>query len=333
MTRWSTLLLDEAQLSEMAHVPLEDIAGHAQLTIAARPTYRTLYRSWDKQHWSAEALNLERDAEHWQRVPRRTRNRLERIVRHFLVGEYTGLDLLAPITVGAPDEASLIFLGTQSADESRHTRLMDRLASEVLGLSGDDLRYALNAAWQHSTPAQLRLNALEARLIRPLSSLHAGHDDWLRAVAVFHIVTEGVLALTAQRRLVASLRSGSFLPGLRAGFVAMTRDESRHVAFGVEAIRRGVTENVPEARIDAVADALREALALAVAVELPEDPSDQERAEALAFGRELEGEAVLRLRSAGFRPEVIAWIRTGMTATLASLEAPEDHGGADHHVA
>ncbi|MGX1884862.1 ribonucleotide-diphosphate reductase subunit beta [Streptomyces sp. NPDC055287] len=333
MTRWSTLLMDEAQLSEMAHVPLDDIAGHAQLTIARRPTYKTLYRSWDKQHWSAEDLDLERDAEHWQRVPHTTKGRLERIVRHFLVGEYTGLDLLAPIAIGAPDEASLIFLGTQSADESRHTRLMDRLASEVLGLSGEDLRDALSEAWQHSTPAQLRLNALEARLIRPLSSPHAGHDDWLRAVAVFHIVTEGVLALTAQRRLVASLRSGTFLPGLRSGFVAMTRDESRHVAFGVEAIRCGVTGAVPESRIDAVADALREALALAVAVELPENPSDQERSEALTFGRELESEAVLRLRSVGFRPEVIAWIRTSMTATLAALETPEVEGGADHHVA
>ncbi|MEU0688738.1 ribonucleotide-diphosphate reductase subunit beta [Streptomyces uncialis] len=326
MTRWSTLLLDEAELSEMSHVPLDDITGHAQLTIAARPTYKTLYRSWDKQHWSAESLDLKRDAEHWRRVPTRTKGRLERIVRHFLVGEYTGLDLLAPITVGAPDEASLIFLGTQSADESRHTRLMDRLASEVLGMSGDDLRAALNEAWRHSTPAQLRLNALEARLIRPLTSLNAGHDDWLRAVAVFHIVTEGVLALTAQRRLVASLRSGSFLPGLRAGFVAMTRDESRHVAFGVEAIRRGVTGSVPESRINGVAEALREALALAVAVELPGDPADEDRAEALLFGRELEHEAVLRLRSAGFRPELIAWIRTGMTATLAAMEAPGAKG-------
>ncbi|MCW5252467.1 MULTISPECIES: ribonucleotide-diphosphate reductase subunit beta [unclassified Streptomyces] len=331
MTRWSTLLLDEAGLREMAGLPVAEIAGHAQLTIASRPTYRTLYRSWDKQHWSAEALELERDAEHWQRVPAETKARLERIVRHFLVGEYTGLDLLAPIALGAPDEASLIFLGTQSADESRHTRLMDRLASEVLGLGGDDLRQALDSAWQHSTPAQLRLNELEARLIRPLSSLHGGHDDWLRAVAVFHIVTEGVLALTAQRRLVSSLRSGSFLPGLRAGFVAMTRDESRHVAFGVEAVRRGVTGTVPGERIDAVADALREALALAVAVELPADATPQERAEALAFGRELEGEALLRLRSAGFRPDVITWIRGGMTATLASLEAPEpDEEDARH---
>ncbi|MER8199656.1 ribonucleotide-diphosphate reductase subunit beta [Streptomyces microflavus] len=333
MTRWSTLLLDEAQLSEMAHVPLNAIADHAQLTIAQRPTYKTLYRSWDKQHWSAEDLDLQRDAEHWQRVPHRTKGRLERIVRHFLVGEYTGLDLLAPIAIGAPDEASLIFLGTQSADESRHTRLMDRLASEVLGLSDENLRDALSKAWQHSTPAQLRLNALEARLIRPLSSPHASHDDWLRAVAVFHIVTEGVLALTAQRRLVASLRSGSFLPGLRAGFVAMTRDESRHVAFGVEAIRRGITGAAPEGRIDAVADALREALALAVAIELPESPSDQERSEALAFGRELENEAVLRLRSVGFRPEAIAWIRSSMTATFAALEAPETGEGANHHVA
>ena len=333
MSRWSTLLLDEAGLSEMADLPFEHIAGHAQQTVGSRPTYKTLYRSWDRQHWSAEELELERDAEHWQRLPQKTKGRLERIVRHFLIGEYTGLDLLAPIAIGAPDEASLIFLGTQSADESRHTRLMDRLAGEVLGLSGNDLREALSSAWQHSTPAQLSLSELEARLIRPLSSLHGSHDDWLRAVAIFHIVTEGVLALTAQRRLVGSLRSGSFLPGLRAGFVAMTRDESRHVAFGVEALRRGVTGRVPENRIEAVADALRAALSLAVAVELPHTPSPEERAEALAFGEELEAEALLRLRSVGFRPEVIAWIRTGMTASLASLKAPEATEGTVQHVA
>jgi len=36
------------------------------------------------------------------------------------------------------------------------------------------------------------------------------------------------------------LRAGDLLPGFRAGFTAVTRDESRHVSYGIWALRQAV---------------------------------------------------------------------------------------------
>jgi ribonucleotide reductase beta subunit family protein with ferritin-like domain len=322
MTRWSTLLLDEASLGDMHLLPLPAVAGHAEATIAARPTYQSLYRSWDRQHWSAEALDLQRDADQWERLPARTRDRMRRFILQFLVGEYTGLDLLAPIALCAPDEHALIYLGTQIGDESRHTRLMDRLAGEVARIGDDDLRVALDVSWKDSTPAQRALSSLESRLTKDLAAGSATYDDWLRTVAVFHIVTEGVLALTAQRQMVRALATGTLFPGLRAGFTAMTRDESRHVSFGMAALRRGVIEHGTPQRVEAVADAVREGLRAALAAELPARPTAYDRREALKFGRTLEAEALLRLKALDFPPAVADWIKAGMTEVLDEVAGP-----------
>lgn len=310
MSRWSTLLLDEAELADMPHVPESAIVPHAEALIRTRPTYRALYRSWERQQWSAEALSFERDARHWTRLPDPVRNRLERLVNNFLVGEYTGLDLLGPILAGAPDEDALVYLGTQVADESRHTRLMARLATEVLGVTEDDLAKALPMAWSIATPAQRALSALETRVIGPLTPTGTSYEEWLRAVAVFHVVSEGVLALNGQRQVVAALRTGSFLPGLRTGFVAMTRDESRHVSFGMEAVRRGVLDGHEEA----VADVLHEALPLAIAIELPDRPTPAERAAARHVAEELRTEALRRIRQLGLSRSTADWIADAMAA-------------------
>ena len=53
-------------------------------------------------------------------------------------------------------------------------------------------------------------------------------------------MVEGVLALPGQRRLLRMLRASDLLPGFRAGFTAVTRDESRHVSYGVWALREAV---------------------------------------------------------------------------------------------
>ncbi|MFC4336911.1 ribonucleotide-diphosphate reductase subunit beta [Salininema proteolyticum] len=320
MPRWSTLL-DEATLDEMSELPAEAVIGHAESTFASRPTYQTLYRAWDRQHWSSEELDFERDAEQWKRIPKATRRRLERLIRHFLIGEYSGLDLLAPISLCAPDEDALLYLGTQVGDEARHTRLLDRIAREAALLESDGLRAALTESWREATPAQKALNRFEAELVGSLTSGTAGYDEWMRTVAVFHLVTEGVLALPAQRGLVRTLSGGTMLQNVKAGFVAMTRDEARHVAFGIEALRRGVGAHGTPARVDATAESLRRALALAVAVELPETPTEEERDEALLFARDMEAEAHRRLRLLDLPAGVVQWIGSGIADAVEAVAA------------
>src|SRR5205807_7490894 len=43
-----------------------------------------------------------------------------------------------------------------------------------------------------------------------------------------------------QRRVLRICRANDLLPGFRAGFTAVTRDESRHVSYGIWALREAV---------------------------------------------------------------------------------------------
>lgn len=265
MTRWSTLLMDQAKLSELPELSMGVVQDHAEAVLRDRLTPRSLYQRWEQQMWSAEDIDLERDREDWDEVlPERLRRRLGTVIATFIIGEYTAVELLSPIMSGAPEEDYLLYLGTQMADESRHAVFVSRIADEVLGM-GTDLKRVLPRAWAALPPASRELNTLEAALSRDVSRDPADYGAWLRAVTMFHLVTEGMLAIDGQRTLVRALNRVSFLPGIKAGFTAMTRDESRHISFGMDALRTGIAEG----RTDEIVWVLEKAVPLAVHIDAP----------------------------------------------------------------
>ncbi|WP_018218336.1 ribonucleotide-diphosphate reductase subunit beta [Salinispora vitiensis] len=242
MSRWSTLLIDHASLGLLPKVPTAEVMRHAELVAEAKPKPKQLYERWESQQWSAEAVELERDRRAFDRLlPSDAKESLSESIATFIIGEYTGLDLLAPILTGAPEEQDHLYLGTQIADETRHTRLMLRLGEELLGLDRDP-KMMLAQAWALVTPTHRTLSVLETEVVRELLNHPGDYRRWLRAVALFHLVTEGMLALVGQRAIVNALRDAPFLEGVRSSFVAMCRDESRHVSYGLHALRIGVQE-------------------------------------------------------------------------------------------
>jgi ribonucleoside-diphosphate reductase beta chain len=62
----------------------------------------------------------------------------------------------------------------------------------------------------------------------------------VQAVTLYHVMVEGVLALAGQRLVLRVLRVNDLLPGFRAGLTAVTRDESRHVSYGIWALQRAI---------------------------------------------------------------------------------------------
>jgi ribonucleotide reductase beta subunit family protein with ferritin-like domain len=288
MSRWSTLLLDSADLLHLPRVPLRDVTGHSDRIFDQRLGPMALYRRWDVQQWSVDRVPLAADRETFDALPETARARIRHLLHTFVVGEYTGLDLLGPILAGCPDEQSLIYLGTQVADESRHTVLLARIAAEILGLD-DDLRHLLPTIWAGMTPTHRRLSEIEADLVRDLAAKPGDYERWLRAVTHFHLITEGILALYGQRNLIRGLRHRGVLPGLQAGFIAMSRDESRHVSYGLHALRQGLREGYH----DAVVDVLEQCAPLAIHIE---QRSDVPTASARRAARELSREFERRLR-------------------------------------
>ncbi|MGZ5347756.1 MAG: hypothetical protein ACXWGV_09165, partial [Solirubrobacterales bacterium] len=95
----------------------------------------------------------------------------------------------------------------------------------------------------------------------------------VRGVTVYMIVIEGVLALTAARFMIKSMKERGWFPGFTAGFTAVNRDESRHVGFGVKFLADAIKADRANAKI--VEDTLKECLAVAPLVFVPpwvEDP-------------------------------------------------------------
>jgi hypothetical protein len=314
LSRWSTLLLDNASLSEMGSLPSSSVRDHFNATAAQRPKPRSLYERWERQQWSVSDVALDADGVEWA-GPMRTsvRTHIEILVNSFLIGEYTGLDLLGPIMVASPDEDTLEFLGTQIADETRHNRLMMRVAAEVLGQPGEP-KDILAAAWTSLSPAHRRLSQLEAQLVHDLQGHGADFDRWLRAVTLFHLITEGVLALRAQRLLISVLRRFSVLPGTKAGFIAMLRDEARHATFGLHAIRAGLAAG----HEDAVLDVLDGCLPLIMMIDVPADDRAPSPAE-VRTARGIVSELHLRLRQTDASPRVHELVDQRADSLLARL--------------
>ncbi|MEK2476780.1 MULTISPECIES: ribonucleotide-diphosphate reductase subunit beta [Streptomyces] len=263
MTRWSTLLLDDASLAQMPDLPVDHVLRHADVVAAQQPKPQALYERWEKQQWSAQAIELEPDRHDFdKRLSQPAKKAIQESVATFIIGEYTGLDLLAPILTGAPEETDHLYLGTQIADETRHTQLMLRLGEEILGLDSDPKRMLVQA-WNMCTPPHRELSRLETEVIRTLQNAPSDYGQWLRAVALFHLISEGVLALVGQRAIVQSLHKVPLMPGLKAGFTAMCRDESRHVSFGLHALRQGVREGYT----DEICDMIEQSAPLALRIE------------------------------------------------------------------
>ncbi|MFJ3906203.1 ribonucleotide-diphosphate reductase subunit beta [Streptomyces sp. NPDC090025] len=314
--RWTTLLFDEADLDELTRLDPEALLGGAGDTLERRFDPRELYRRWERQQWAASDIDLERDHRHWHGLlGPRTKDSLSAFLTSFLVGEYTGLDLMSPILAACPDEEYLVYLGTQAADESRHTVFVSRVAEELLGLDGS-LRGQLIDAWSTLGPANRAVHTLENTILRELNSSPRDYARWLRAVTFFHLITEGVLALHGQRGLVRGLQRIPLLPGLKAGFTAMTRDESRHVSFGLHALRRGAKEG----HADAINEVIETGMPLAAVVGLSPGGPPERGAAAAAAAKDLLATIAVRLRQLDlpqdFAEHVLGRCRAAQDAAL-----------------
>ena len=59
----------------------------------------------------------------------------------------------------------------------------------------------------------------------------------VEAITIYHMVTEGMLALTGQHFIIDFNEQAGTLPGFVEGFTKVARDEHRHVAFGARFLR------------------------------------------------------------------------------------------------
>jgi ribonucleoside-diphosphate reductase beta chain len=224
-------------------------------------TYRELYSLWERQQWSVQDLDFTQDRIDWhERIP--PEERIARLsgLSSFFVGEQRVEAELGPLMRAVPDEDMRIFLSTQIADEARHVVFFDRFYSEVGVLESDELAGRLAETSVHVTDdfATLFDEVLKGKADR-LAREPEDLECCVEFVTIYHMVIEGMLALTGQHFITDYNEQAGTLPGFVAGFTNVARDEHRHVAFGArflremtqrdarygEAIQRTLTEVLP----------------------------------------------------------------------------------------
>ena len=136
----------------------------------------------------------------------------------FFVGEQRVAAELGPIMRAVPDEDMRIFLCTQIADEARHVAFFDRFYREVGVLEADGLQARLEETSAHLNPEFNTLfdEMLHSRVDR-LAVEPEDREALVEAITIYHMITEGMLALTGQHFIIDFNERGRHAARLRGG--------------------------------------------------------------------------------------------------------------------
>ncbi|MFL5913342.1 MAG: ribonucleotide-diphosphate reductase subunit beta [Gaiellaceae bacterium] len=267
------------------------MATQAPAMATDKISYADLYARWEKGNWSATALDFTQDRHDWHE----TFTELERKAAlwnysMFFHGEDSVTDNLSPYIDAAPREEQKYFLATQQVDEARHSVFFARFMKEVVG-RGDDIGSSLAATREETTWGFRRtfefLDVVADRLRRDKS-----RPSFAAAICMYHIVVEATLAQAGQHFIEGYLEERGILPGFLEGMQHVSKDEQRHIGFGVKCLSDLVKED-PDCRY-AVADLLREVLPLTVGVF---KPPNWDRRYTEVFGKTIEDLYVDGMRS------------------------------------
>src|SRR5215208_6664451 len=202
-------------------------------------TYPQLYSLWERQQWATQELDFTQDRVDWhERFDDEERFQRMYGLSAFFVGEQRVAAELGPMMRAAPDEDMRLFLCTQIADEARHVAFFDRFYSEVGVLQSEGLEERLAETSEHLNPEFGEL--FDEMLKRRVDRLAVEPEDLeclVEAVTIYHMVIEGMLALTGQHFITDYNERMGTLPGFVKGFTLVARDEHRHVAFGARFLR------------------------------------------------------------------------------------------------
>ena len=228
-------------------------------------SYGDLYERWEQSNWQATSIDFSRDREGWEALTDLQRRSALWIYSMFFFGEDSVTDNLSPYIDAAPKPEQKYFLATQQVDEARHAVFFHRFFKEVIG-AGDSISSTLAY-----TEAQLNWsyrNVFE-RLDRMAADLRKDRSlpNFARAIALYHMVVEATLAQPGQHYIEDYFVKSGTMPGFSEGMANVSRDEQRHIGFGVKVLAECFAES--EECKDAVAELLREVMPFTLGVFTP----------------------------------------------------------------
>jgi ribonucleotide reductase beta subunit family protein with ferritin-like domain len=233
---------------------------------ADKVSYEDLYARWEKGNWRATELDFTQDRDDWHN----TFGEIERKAALwnyslFFHGEDSVTDNLSPYIDAAPREEQKYFLATQQVDEARHSVFFARFMREVVD-RGDSINGALAATERELTWG---FRKTFEHLDKVADSLRRDRSkpNFAAAICMYHVVVEATLAQPGQHFIEGYVRERGIMPGFLEGMENVSKDEQRHIGFGVKCLSELLRED-PECKY-AVADLLRDVVPYTVGVFKP----------------------------------------------------------------
>jgi hypothetical protein len=247
-----------------------------------RISYRDLYERWEAGNWSATKLDFTQDHHDWWQVfTEHERNAAIWNYSLFHYGEDSVADNLSPYIDAAPHPEQQYFLTTQQVDEARHAVFFARFMTEVAE-RGHDVESSLAATepiltWGFKKTFD-RLDKMADELRKDRS-----RPQLAKAITLYHIVIEATLATPGQHFIEEYLATRGIMPGFYEGMRNVSKDEQRHIGFGVK-ILHDLQQEDPQCK-DAVAELLREVMPYTVGVFIP---PNWDESYVTIFGKQIE---------------------------------------------
>jgi hypothetical protein len=237
----------------------------AQQSIAQQITYDDLYRRWEEGNWKATELDFTQDKQGWDSLSEIQRRSAMWVYSMFFYGEDAVTDGLSPYIEAAPKEEQKYFLATQQVDEARHAMFFYRFFNEVIGVEGDI------ATGLQATLPELGwgYRKVFGRLEQMVDELHSDRSlpKFAQAITLYHMVIEATMAQPTQHFIEDFFVKAGTMPGFSAGMEKVSRDEQRHIGFGVKVLSELFAES-DECK-DAAAELLREVLPYVTGIFVP----------------------------------------------------------------
>ncbi len=118
------------------------ISDESKLANIVLQNPQQLYELWERQPWSAHAIDLSPDVDDWKQFPEDAKEDVTWGLSSFFVGEERVTTQFSGLVMAYEDQAEEAFLTTQQVDEARHTQFFARLYEEVFGV-GDGIEAQL----------------------------------------------------------------------------------------------------------------------------------------------------------------------------------------------
>jgi ribonucleoside-diphosphate reductase beta chain len=251
------------------------ISDESKLSQVKLMNPQQLYELWERQPWSAHAIDLDADAEEWaSRVSQAEKDELAYNLSAFFIGEERVATQFSGLVRAYEDVSEEAFLTTQQVDEARHAQFFNRFYERVLQRDGT-FESRLQQARDDVNEAFIEL--FDGRLVEAQDRLLADPTDVeakVDFVVLYHMVIEGTLALTGQHFMQSYLEQKGFMRGLLEGYERISQDEHRHVAYGTWFLKDKCEDPGIRRRVQAK---LQELIPIATGVLVPpgvQDPYD-----------------------------------------------------------